>query len=91
MNGAPRYAARCTFVRMTLDSKRVGGVVNICHHGAREDMECVGPFMDDFETACGFWELKAGTAASPVFGHEDTRLRELPRTEYAPWARRREQ
>lgn len=80
MTPPPHYAARCAFNRMTLDSARIGGVVNVCQHGAREGMECVGPFMDDFETTCGFWELKPGTAATPLFGPDDsTRLRELPR------------
>ena len=60
----PRYAARCAFLRMTLDSKQMGTVVNICQHIIRDGSECVGPFLDDTETHCGLWEEKPG--ARPV-------------------------
>lgn len=61
-SAAPRYAARCQYLRMTLDSKQIGGVVNLCQHVIRDGMQCVGPFLDDTETACGFWEQKPGTS-----------------------------
>ena len=80
MTGPPRYAARCRFLRMTLDSKRPGGVVNICQHIVREGADCVGPFLDDTETTCGLWELKPGDYGLAVPGFDGPeRLRELPR------------
>jgi hypothetical protein len=57
----PRYAAQCRYLRMTLDSKQIGGVVNLCEHVIRDGMQCVGPFLDDTDTNCGFWELKPGS------------------------------
>lgn len=32
------------------------GLVNRCEHIVRDGMECVGPFFDEYETDCGFWE-----------------------------------
>lgn len=64
MSDAPpthRYAAQCLYLRMTLDSKHIGGVVNLCQHLIRDGMECVGPFLDEAETACGLWEIKPGS------------------------------
>jgi len=53
-----RLAARCRYLRMTLDSTRMGGVVNLCDHIVRDGSDCVGPFLEDHETPCGLWELK---------------------------------
>ena len=64
----PRYAARCSYLRMTLDSKRMGTVVNLCTHIIRDGSECVGPFLDETETACGLWELKQG---NPILGRRE--------------------
>ena len=64
MTDSPRYAARCAFLRMTLDSKQMGIVVNLCEHIIREGSECVGPFLDDTDTHCRLWEEKPG--ARPV-------------------------
>ena len=58
---SPRYAAQCLHLRMTLDSKQIGGVVNLCQHVVREGSQCVGPFLDDTETPCGLWEQKPGS------------------------------
>lgn len=55
-----RFASRCAFLRMTLDSKQMGTVVNLCQHIIREGSTCVGPFLDDTETQCGLWEEKPG-------------------------------
>ncbi len=60
------YAAFCAFLKMTLDSKQHGGVVNLCTHVIRDGMQCVGPFLDDHETSCGIWELRPGTNPSPL-------------------------
>lgn len=35
------------------------GLVNLCRHIVREGMDCVGPFLDEAETACGLWEPAA--------------------------------
>ena len=64
-----RYAAVCTYLRMTLDSKQPGGVVNLCTHIIRDGMPCTGPFLDDHETTCGLWELKPGSVARPLGDH----------------------
>lgn len=64
--GPLHYAAFCAHLKMTLDSKQIGGVVNICTHLVRDGMQCVGPFLDDHETTCGFWELKPGTNPKPL-------------------------
>ena len=64
----PRYAARCSFLRMTLDSRRMGTVVNICTHIIRDGSECVGPFLDETETDCRLWELKEG---NPILARRD--------------------
>ncbi len=61
----PRYASRCLYLRMTLDSNKIGGVVNICTHIIRDGRECVGPFLDDTETSCGIWEMKQGNPILP--------------------------
>lgn len=53
----PRFAARCTHLRVTMGAPG-GGLVNICRHIVREGRPCVGPFLDDTETACGLWERK---------------------------------
>lgn len=68
---------------MTLDSKRIGGVVNICQHVVRDGSDCVGPFLDDTETACGLWEPKPGHHGVVVPGFDEAvRLRELPRRDW---------
>ena len=56
----PQYAARCLYLRMTLDSKRMGTVVNICTHVIRDGSDCVGPFLDETETNCGLFEFMRG-------------------------------
>ena len=57
--GPPRLAARCAFLRMTMGNAPGGNLLNICQHIVREGRDCVGPFLDDHETACGLWEPKA--------------------------------
>lgn len=80
--GAAHYAARCVYLRMTLDSKQ-GGLLNLCQHIVRSDSECVGPFLDDTETTCGLWEGKPGGFAPSVRGFEGPpTLRELPRRDW---------
>ncbi len=51
-----RLAARCRHLKMTMGARPGAGLVNLCQHIVRDGMECVGPFMDDYSTACGFWE-----------------------------------
>lgn len=60
----PRYAARCHWLRMTLGPRPGGSLLNLCCHIVREGAECVGPFLDDTETACGLWE-KAEEGRTP--------------------------
>lgn len=60
----PRFAARCRFLRMTMAGTPEGGLVNRCEHIVREGMECVGPFLDDYETDCGLWEPATSESSS---------------------------
>ncbi|MGE5596730.1 MAG: hypothetical protein ACM3S1_11935 [Hyphomicrobiales bacterium] len=53
---APRYAARCRYLRMTMGNTPGGNLLNLCTHIVRDGRECVGPFLDDTETHCGLWE-----------------------------------
>lgn len=62
----PHYAARCRYLKMTLDSRRMGEVVNICRHIIREGSSCVGPFLDDTETTCGLWEPTDKAVAAAI-------------------------
>ncbi len=81
----PHFAARCAFLRMTLDSKRGEGVVNICQHGMREGMECIGPFLDDFETTCRLWELKPGSLPYLLGEYTPTRTHTYARQTRRRW------
>lgn len=56
----PRLAARCRFLRTTLGDRPGGSLVNLCQHVIRDGRACVGPFLDDWETDCGLWELREG-------------------------------
>ena len=61
-----RFAAKCTYLQMTMGSHRLGqGLINICRHIVRDGRECVGPFLDDTETTCGLWEAKPGARTGP--------------------------
>jgi hypothetical protein len=64
-----RYASVCAFLRVTLDSRQPGGLSNLCTHIVRDGMSCIGPFLDDHETTCGFWELKPGAVPQPMGEH----------------------
>ncbi|MCC7365538.1 MAG: hypothetical protein IT303_14325 [Dehalococcoidia bacterium] len=54
----PRLAARCRYLRVTLGDRPGGNLLNVCKHIIRDGRECVGPFLDEWETTCGFWEGK---------------------------------
>ena len=56
----PRYAAFCAPLRLTFGATPGEGPINLCRHIIRDGMPCVGPFLDDHETDCGFWEPKPG-------------------------------
>ncbi|GIW18170.1 MAG: hypothetical protein WHT63_01605 [Tepidiforma sp.] len=52
-----RLAARCLYLQVTMGDYRQGrGLLNLCRHIIRDGRECVGPFLEDTETACGLWE-----------------------------------
>jgi hypothetical protein len=61
-----RFAARCAYLKVTLGERPGGHLVNICRHIIRDGRECVGPFLDDHETACGIWEPAAANHAAPL-------------------------
>ncbi len=50
-------AADCRFLRRTMDSAREDGpLVCLCTHPVRDGFDCIGPFLEDLPTECGFWE-----------------------------------
>ena len=52
-----RLAADCRFLRRTLDGARDDGpLVCLCTHPVRDGFDCIGPFLEDLATNCGFWE-----------------------------------
>jgi hypothetical protein len=61
-----RFAARCRYLKMTLDSRHKGEVMNLCLHIVRDGSRCVGPFLDDTETNCGLWEPSERYLAAPI-------------------------
>jgi hypothetical protein len=61
-----RFAARCLYLKVTLGERPGGNLLNICRHIIRDGRECVGPFLDDHETACGIWELAPANHATPA-------------------------
>lgn len=71
-----RTAARCRYLKMTLDRTVTDGVHNLCLHIMREGRDCVGPFLDDWETSCGLWELRGNVRPTPRVG--DPPGRRLP-------------
>ena len=61
-------AADCRYLRRTIDSSRGDGpLVCLCSHPVRDGFDCIGPFLEDMPTDCGFWED----------GREVTRLRTI--------------
>jgi len=54
----PRIAAQCLYLRTTLHHAKQGELLNLCEHIVREGSECVGPFLEDAQTACGLWEYR---------------------------------
>lgn len=53
---SPRFATDCRFLQRTFDSSRIDSFVTRCRHIVRDGTDCVGPFLDEAETACGLWE-----------------------------------
>ncbi len=54
---AHRLAADCRHLRRTFDSSRADGpLVCLCTHPVRDGFDCIGPFLEDLPTDCGFWE-----------------------------------
>jgi len=62
----PHLAARCHYLKMTMAPRPATGLLNLCTHIVRDGSECVGPFLDDAETACGLWEPKPGDNSRPL-------------------------
>ncbi len=80
----PHYAAFCAYLKMTLDSRQIGGVVNLCTHVIRDGSGCVGPFLDDHETTCQLWEVKPGTRPAPLGEHRPSLSRVYAAQERRP-------
>ncbi len=61
-----RLAADCRFLRRTIDSSRGDGpLVCLCTHPVRDGFDCIGPFLEDMPTDCGFWEDGHGSGWKP--------------------------
>ena len=61
-----RLAADCRYLRRTIDSSRGDGpLVCLCSHPVRDGFDCIGPFLEDMPTDCGFWE-EARAVALPL-------------------------
>lgn len=66
-----RLAADCRFLRRTIDSGRADGpLVCLCTHPVRDGFDCIGPFLEDVPTDCGFWERPVPTAPRGPAHHE---------------------
>lgn len=56
-------AIECRWLKRTIESSRPDPYVMRCTHIVREGKNCVGPFLEDVETACGLWDPNAQAAA----------------------------
>ncbi len=66
-----RLAADCRYLRRTIDSSRGDGpLVCLCNHPVRDGFDCIGPFLDEMPTDCGFWEDGRATALPVAAGLE---------------------
>lgn len=64
---ALRLAADCRYLRRTMDSTRADGpLVCLCTFPVRADFDCIGPFLDEMSTDCGFWEDGRARPVTPV-------------------------
>ncbi len=64
---AVRLAADCRYLRRTMDSSRADGpLVCLCTFPVRADFDCIGPFLDEIATDCGFWEDARAAAPAPA-------------------------
>jgi hypothetical protein len=53
----PQLAIDCQWLRRTIDSSFPQDPFRmLCTHIVREGHECIGPFLEDMETACRLWE-----------------------------------
>lgn len=56
-------AIDCAWLRRTLDASRRDPHAMICTHIIRGGADCIGPFLEDVDTACGLWEPNERTLA----------------------------
>lgn len=57
MHSPPRLAIYCRHLRRTIDFRRPDShVATLCTHIVREGSDCVGPFLEGYETECRLWE-----------------------------------
>ena len=68
----PHMAIDCQWLQRTIESSRLDPYVMRCTHIVRDGKDCVGPFLEDVETACGLWDpnllAAARTARRQVIG-----------------------
>ncbi len=57
-------AVDCLWLRRTLDTKRQEDpFLMLCTHIVRDGRDCIGPFLENIETACQLWEPNERLAA----------------------------
>jgi hypothetical protein len=49
----PRLAVDCPWLKRSFDPSRRDRHAMCCTHIVRDGTDCVGPFLEDMETACG--------------------------------------
>jgi hypothetical protein len=54
-NELPRLAVHCAFLQQP-STRGVREPITLCGHPARDGRRCIGPFLHDLPTDCGFWE-----------------------------------
>ena len=61
---ATRMAIDCQWLKRSLDPSRRDPYAMCCTHIIREGEDCVGPFLEDVETACRLWDRAAPRAGA---------------------------
>ena len=59
-------AIDCQWLKRSIDSARRDPYAMSCMHIIREGEDCVGPFLEDVETACRLWDYGGRASKGPV-------------------------
>ncbi len=67
-------AIDCLWLRRTIDSsQKQNPFQTLCTHIIRDGKDCIGPFLEQMETACMLWEPNARMRAALAAGEADRR------------------